>query len=152
MAGVFRNEVFVSVGRNAGEPNVYHKAQYWDEDDSDSFMVEWRMDIKSATIIETATKIVKQDSNRRSVGITWVRLEPRTTRTMRNALNELSWELAKPRLLRDGTETYLVRKRLVIADDSLELIKGIGHEAVNENLNKAVMNNTNSDVNPGVSS
>ena len=48
-------------------------------------------------------------------------------------------------------ETHLVLKRLVIADDSQELIKSICHETV-ENLNKAVMNNTNSDVNSGVSS
>ena len=72
------------------EPNAYHKAEYWDDDDSDSFMVEWRTDIKSATIIETETKTVKQVSNWRSAGITWVRLELRTTRTTRNALNELS--------------------------------------------------------------
>ena len=34
----FRNEVFVSAGGNAGamEPNQYHKAEYWDDDDSDS--------------------------------------------------------------------------------------------------------------------
>ena len=35
-------------------------------------MVEWRMDIKSATIIETATQIVKKVSNWRSSGITFV--------------------------------------------------------------------------------
>ena len=34
----FSNEVFVSAGGNAGamEPNAYHKAEYWDDDDSDS--------------------------------------------------------------------------------------------------------------------
>ena len=133
------------------EPNAYHNAENWD-DDSDSFMVEWRIDIKSATIIETATKIVKQVSNWRSVGITWVRLEPRTTRTTRNSLIELSWERAKPRSLAGVAETYLMLKRLIIADDSPELIKRIGHATVDENLNKAVMNNTNSDVNSGVSS
>ena len=59
---------------------------------------------------------------------------------------------AKPRSLADGTETYFVLKRLVIADDSQILIKRIGHEAVNENLNKAVINNTNSEVTARVSS
>ena len=70
----------MSAGGNAraAEPNAYDKAEYWDDDDSDSFMVEWKMDIKSLTIIETATKIVKQLSNWRSAGFTWVRLEPRT--------------------------------------------------------------------------
>ena len=43
-------------------------------------------------------------------------------------------------------------KRLVIVDDSQDLVKKIGHETVNENLNNDVMNNTNSDVNSGVSS
>ena len=128
--------------KSAMEPNAYHKAECWDDDDSDSFMVEWRMDIKSATIIETATKIVKRVSNWRSAGVTCVKLEPRATRTTRNALNELSWERAKPRSLADGTETYLVLKRLVIANDSQELIKRIGHETVNENLNNDVMNST----------
>ena len=99
----FRSEVFVSAGGNAEamEPHAYHKAAYWDDEDSDSFMVAWRMDIKSATIIETATKIVKQVSNWRSVGITWVGLKP-------NIANELSWDRAQPRSLADGTETYLV--------------------------------------------
>ena len=110
------------------------------------------MDIKSAMIMETATKIVKQVSNWRSAGKKRVRWEPRTTWTTRNALNELSWERAKPRSLADGTETNLVLRRLVTADDSHELIKRIGHETVNENLNKAVMNDPNSDVNSGVSS
>ena len=164
----FRNEVFVIAGGNAQamEPNAHHKAEYWDDDStstvehSDSFMEELRMDIKSATIIETATKIVKQVSNWRPAGITWVRWGPRaavltpntaaTTRTTRNALNELSWDRAKPRSLADGTETYLVLKRL-IARDSQELIERIGHETVNENL-KNVMDNTNSEVNSGVSS
>ena len=52
VAGVFRNEVFVRAGENAGamEPNAHHKAKYWDDDDSGSFMVEWKMDIKSAMI------------------------------------------------------------------------------------------------------
>ena len=117
----FRNEVFVSAGGNARamEPNAYPKVEYWDDDDdSDSFVVEWRMDIKSATIIETTTQIVKQVSNWRSASITWVRLEPRTTRTTRNDWNEFSWERAKLRSLADGTETHLMLKRLVIADDS----------------------------------
>ena len=109
----FRNEVFVSAGGNAEalEPNAYHKAECWDDDDS--FTIEWRMDvfqdvnalkehnvdIKSTTITETATKIVKQVSNWRLAGIMWVRLEPKaavltpnkaaTTRTTRNTLNEL---------------------------------------------------------------
>ena len=84
--------MFVSAGGNAGamEPTTHYKTEYWDDDDCDSFMVEWRMDIKSATIIETAIMIVNQVSNLRSVGITWVRLEPGTTRTTRNALHELS--------------------------------------------------------------
>ena len=141
----FRKEVSMRTGGNAElmEPDAYHEAEFWDDDDSDSFTVEWRMYIKSATIIETTTQIVKQVSNWRSAGITWVRLEPS---------NELSWERAKSRSLTDGTETHLVLKRLVIADDSPELIKRIGHETVNENLINDVMNNTNSDVNWGVSS
>ena len=51
----------------------------------------------------------------------------------------------KPRTLAGGMETYLVLKRLGIADDSQEWIERVGHETVNENLNKAVMNDTNSD-------
>ena len=71
------------------EPNAHHKVERWDDDHS--FTMEWRMDvfqdvkalkehnvdIKSATITESATKIVKQVSNWRPAGITWVRLEPR---------------------------------------------------------------------------
>ena len=177
VAGVFfRNEVFVSARGNAEamEPNAYPKAEYWGDDDS--FTVEWRMnvlqdvqalkehnvDTTSATINEMATKIVKQVSNWRLAGITSVRLEPRaavltpntaaTTRITRNTLNELSWDRAKPRSLARGMETYVVLKKLVIADDRQEWIEGIGHETVNENLNKAVMNDTNSDVNSGVKS
>ena len=69
----FRNEVFVRAGGSAGamEPNTHHKAEYWDDDDSGSFMAEWRMDIKSAITIETATKIVKQVSTWRSAGKKW---------------------------------------------------------------------------------
>ena len=105
----FRKEVFVSAGGNAEamEPNAYHKAEDWDDGDSDRFMVEWRMDIMSATVVEAATKIVTQVSNWTSVDITWVRMEPRTTRTTRNALNELSWDRAKSTSLADGIETYL---------------------------------------------
>ena len=100
-----------SGARKAAQPSVHHKAKCWDDDDSDSFTVEWRMDvfqdvkalkehkvdIKSATITQTTTKIVKQVSNWRPAGITWVRLEPgaavltpntaATTRTTRNVLN-----------------------------------------------------------------
>ena len=160
------------------EPHAYHKAEYWDEDDSTntvvhsvSFRVEWRMDVfqdvkalkehkvdsEAATIIGTATKIVKQVSNWRPAGITRFSLEPRaavltpntaaTTRTTRNTSSELSWDRAKPRSLVGGIGTYLVLKRLVIANDSKELIERIGHETVDENLNNDVMNNTNSEVN-----
>ena len=79
---------------------AYHKAEYWDDDDdSDSFMVVLRMDIKSTTIIETATQIVKQVSSWRSACITCVRSEPRTTRTTRNALNELSLGARKAEII-----------------------------------------------------
>ena len=46
-----------------------------------------------------------------------------------------------------GIGTYLVLKRLVIANDSKELIERISHETVDENLINDVMNNTNSEVN-----
>ena len=62
-------------------------------------------------------------------------------------MNELSWDRAKPRSLAGGMETYLMFKRLVIADDSQEWIERIGHETVAENLNKAVMNSTHPEVN-----
>ena len=123
----FRTEVFVSAGGNAEamEPSAYHKAECWDDD---SFTVEWRMDvfrevkalkehkvdITSATITETSTKIVKQVSNWRPAGTSWLKLEPKaavltpnttaTTRTTRNTLNELSWDRAKPRSLAGGVE------------------------------------------------
>ena len=45
-----------------------------------------------------------------------------------------------------GTAIYLVFNRLNIAYDIEELIERIGHEAVSENLNDAVMNSTNSEV------
>ena len=45
-----------------------------------------------------------------------------------------------------GTAIYLVRNRLDVAHDIEELIERIGHEAVAENLNDAVMNSTNSEV------
>ena len=67
-------------------------------------------------------------------------------------MNELSWERVKPGSLADGTEIYIVLKTLVIADDCQELIKRIGHETVNENLNNDVMKNMKSHVNLGVSS
>ena len=98
----------MSAGWNAEamEPNAYHKAEDWNDDDnastevhSDSFKVELmidvfqnlksmkehNVDIEVSTIIGTETKIVKQVSSWRPAGITWVRLKP-------NAADELSWE------------------------------------------------------------
>ena len=114
-------------------------------------MKEHHVDFEVSTIIGTKTKIVKQVSSWRQAGITWVRMDPRAALSP-NTSDELSWDRAKPRSLADGTETHLVLKRLLIADDSQELIKRIGHETVNENLNNDVVNNTNSDLNSGVSS
>ena len=127
---------------------------------SDSFMVELRIDvfqdvkamkehkvdIKVSTIIGTEAKIVKQVSSWRPAGITWVRLEPRTTRTTRNTSDEVSWDRAKARSLAGGTAIYLALNRLDIAYDIEELIEGIGDEAVAENLNDAGMKSANSEV------
>ena len=108
----FAMKVFVSAGGSAEamEPHAYHKAEYWDEDDSTktvvhsvSFRVEWRMDVfqdvkalkehivdsEAATIIGTATKIVKQVSKWRPAGITRFRLEPRAAvLTPKNCCND----------------------------------------------------------------
>ena len=45
-----------------------------------------------------------------------------------------------------GTAIYLVLNRLNIAHDIEEFTERIGHEAVSENLNDAMMNSTNSEV------
>ena len=98
------------------------------------------MDIEVSTVIGTETKIVKQVAFWRPVGITWVRLKPKTA-------DELSWDRAKARSLAGGIAIYLVLNRLDIACDIEELIERIGHERVAENLNNARMNSTNSEVN-----
>ena len=66
------------------------------------------------------------------------------TRTTRNTSDELSWDRANARSLAGGTAIYLVLTRLDVAHDIEELIERIGHEAVAENLNDAVMNGTDS--------
>ena len=159
----FRKDIFMRAGWNAEvmESNAYHSAEDWNDDDnastevhSDSFRVEWRIDvfqnvksmkehkvdIEVSPIIGTETKIVKQVSSWRPAGITWVRLKPKTA-------DELSWDRAKARSLAGGIAIYLVLNRLDIAHDIEELIERIGHERVAENLNNAGMNSTNSAVN-----
>ena len=85
----------------------------------------------------TEAKIVNRVSSWRPAGITWVRLEPRTTRTTRNTSDELSSDRAEARSLAGGRAIYLVLNRLDIAYDIEELIERIGHEAVAKNLNDA---------------
>ena len=63
-------------------------------------------------------------------------MTPNTAATTRNTSDELFWDRA------GGMANYLVLNRLDIAYD----IERIGHEAVAENLNDAVMNSANSDV------
>ena len=76
---------------------------------------------------------MRQVSSWKPAGVTWVRVELRAaaleTNTAANKSDELSWDQAKN-----------------IAYDIEELIDTIGHEAVYENLNDAVMNSTNSEV------
>ena len=156
------------------EPHAYHKAECWDDDDS--FTVEWKMDvfqdvkaltehsldIKSATITETVTKIVKQVSKRKPAGITWVRLEPKaavltpntaaTTRTTRNTL------MSCPGIAQRRDHRLVAWKTTSCSRGwALPMrAKGGSSESVTrqskENLNQAVMNDTNSDVNSGVGS
>ena len=166
----FRNEELMSAGWSAEamEPTAYHIAGDWNDDDNanteihnDNLRVELKievfqdaqalkmhkMDIKMSTIIGIAAKIVKQMSSWRPAGITWVRLEPRMTRTTRNTSDEPSWDRAKTRSLAGGIAIYLVLNRLDIACDIEDLIERIGQERVAENLNNAGMNSTNSGVN-----
>ena len=83
--------------------------------------------------------------------ITWVRVGLRaaalTSNTAANTYDELSWVRAKARSFVGDIAIYFVLSRLVIARDIEELIERIGHERVAENLNNAVMNSTNSEVN-----
>ena len=158
----------MSAGWNAEamEPNAYHKANNLNNDDDASLfghsvelrivfqdvnaMKKHKVDIKVSTIVGTETKIVKQDSSGKPAGITWVRVELRapalTLNTAANTWDELSWDRAEARSLAGGTAIYLVLNGLNIAYDIEELIDRIGHEAVAENLNDAVMNGTNSEV------
>ena len=55
--------------------------------------------------------------------------------------------LGKARSVAGGIAIYLVLNRLDVPNDIEELIESIGHERVAANLNNAVMNSTNSEVN-----
>ena len=64
---------------------------------------EHKVDFEVAALIGTETKIVKQVSSRRPVGITWVRMEPRAAALTPKTSDKLSWDPAKAGSLADGT-------------------------------------------------
>ena len=131
---------------------MYHKAKDLNNDDDADVKAkkEHKVNIKVSTIIGTEAKIVKQVSSWKPAGITWVRVgltaAALTPNTAANTSDELFWDRAEARSLAGGTAICLVLDWLDIAFDTEELIERIGHEAVSENLNDAVMNSTKSEV------
>ena len=126
------------------EPSAYHKAVDGNVDDnastevhSDSFRVEWTIEVFQNMTSMTEHKVDVEMSTIIETKITWVRLNP-------DASDELSWDRTKARSLAGGIAVYLVLDWLNIACDIEELTERMSHEAVAKHLNGAGKNSANS--------